>query len=116
MGRLLIGIILASVAMFAFGFAYWGPLNPLPYSAWKQTPNDAAAQSALRSHFPEEGTYFVPTVHQDQETLTERYHACLIAIVHLVSTEGKDPFDPAIMIKGFVLNLVVDITYHRPPR
>ena len=28
-------------------------------------------------------------------------------MVHLVSIEGKDPFDPAIMIKGFVLNLVV---------
>ena len=106
MGRMLIGIVLASVAMFAFGFAYWGATS-LPYSSWKETRDEAGAQAALRSHFPEEGTYFVPSMFQDQEVLEERYKDGPVAMIHLTSTGGGSPHDFTIMIKGVVLNLIL---------
>src|SRR5436309_1824864 len=60
MGRIILGVVLASVAMFFWGFLYWG-INPLPYQTWKKAPNDEAVQSALMATLPESGIYHVPT-------------------------------------------------------
>ena len=55
MKNLGIGIVLAAVAIFFWGFLYWG-LNPLPSGSWKQTNDDVAAGKALLEHFPESGS------------------------------------------------------------
>ena len=76
MKRCVIGIILATLAMYVWGFLYWGGANPFPYKAWKQTPDDVAAGKALLEHFPETGTYHMPGMNHDRygdETFVDPY-------------------------------------------
>lgn len=57
--KLAIGIVVTALALFVFGFLFWGA-NPLPYASWNETPNPLAAQAAVRTHFPQTGVYGVP--------------------------------------------------------
>jgi hypothetical protein len=104
--RLLLGIGLTTIVLYLWGMLYWG-LNPLPYKAWRQTPDDVAAQQALLQHFPQTGTYFVPGLNHDEATLNKLFAAGPIAFVHLTSREGRPVFDTGIMVKGFVLDFVI---------
>ena len=88
MKQLVIGIIVASIAVFMFGFLFWGA-SQLPYRSWKSTPDDVTARQALREHFPEVGTYYVPGMRHDDETLTELYEQGPLAFVHVTSTGGR---------------------------
>ena len=104
MKRLVSGILLATIAGFFWGFLYWGA-NPLPYSVWKQTNDDQAAQQALREHFPESGTYYLPGMYNDEETLSRLSEAGPVGFVH-ISLEGRPVMQPDTMIQGFLLILV----------
>ena len=101
-----LGVILAALAIFFWGFLYWG-LNPLPSSSWKQTQDDVAAGQALLEHFPEPGTYYLPGVYNDEETWMKLHAAGPVAFVHMTSPEGRPAQDWGVMIRGFVLYLVV---------
>ena len=107
MTRTILGIILATVACYFFGFLYWG-LNPLPYTSWKQTPNDEAAGQALLEHFPQNGTYYVPGMRHDEATLTRLHEAGPLAFVH-ITREGKPLMQSDVMAKGFLLTLVTTV-------
>ncbi len=104
MKRLVSGILLATIAAFFWGFLYWGA-NPLPYSVWKQTNDDQAAQQALREHFPESSTYYLPGMYNDEETLSRLSEAGPVGFVH-ISLEGRPVMQPDTMIQGFLLILV----------
>ncbi|MCG8592177.1 MAG: hypothetical protein MJE66_23030 [Proteobacteria bacterium] len=103
MRRMALGILLAALAGYFWGFVYWGA-NPLPYTAWRQAADDVAAGEALRLHFPEAGTYYVPAL--DRERTPELFEAGPVAVVHMLSIEGRPQADPGIMIRGFALVLV----------
>lgn len=96
-------ILLAAVAMYFWGFLYWG-ISPLPYQSWQQT-DDAAAQAALREHFPSPGTYFVPGMNHPEAELAALYAKGPIAMVHMASVDGRPIMDPAMMAIGFGLCL-----------
>ncbi|OHE86494.1 MAG: hypothetical protein A3G75_03770 [Verrucomicrobia bacterium RIFCSPLOWO2_12_FULL_64_8] len=59
MKRHVLAPALAALAMFFFGFLFWG-ISPLPKHVVKSTADAGAALQALRQHFPKSGTYFVP--------------------------------------------------------
>lgn len=104
MAKTLGGIVITTLVLYIWGFIYWG-ISPIPYESLKQTPSDTAAQVALREHFPESGTYLVPGTDHPDDELAQLFEAGPIATVHIVA-EGGPVMDPAIMIGGFVLNLV----------
>ncbi len=54
MKRLSLGVVLATLAVYAWGMLYWG-FNPLPYAAWQRTNDDVAAGQALLEQFPRSG-------------------------------------------------------------
>jgi hypothetical protein len=102
MKRTVLGVVLATLAMFVWGMVYWGA-NPLPYRVWKTAMNDETAQRLMREQFPEVGTYFVPSVRADPETLERRYQAGPVGFVHVTSM-GRPVHDPSIMTKGLLLD------------
>jgi hypothetical protein len=104
MRRTALGVALATLAMFVWGMIYWGA-NPLPYRAWKVAANDDDAQRALREHFPAVGTYVVPSLRADADSLARRYAAGPIAFVH-VTSPGRPVHDPSIMAKGLLLDFL----------
>ena len=67
MAKTLVGIIVTTLALFLWGYLYWG-ISPMPYNSLVQNADDAAVQEILRDAFPESGTYLVPgTVHGPDE-------------------------------------------------
>lgn len=106
MKRFVLGVFLAALAMYIWGLLYWGA-NPLPYTAWKRVPDEPAARAALLEHFPEDGTYYVPGMHHDNETLAALTEEGPVAFVHMLRREGRPMMDPTILVWGFVLYLAV---------
>ncbi len=104
MKRQIIGVVLATVAVYMWGFLYWGA-STIPYSAWQATNDDAAAGKALLEHFPVSGPYYVPRMYNDEETRTKLSDAGPAAFVH-IQREGRPAVDPSIMLNGFLLTLV----------
>ncbi len=60
-GRTLLGVVLAGIITFMWGFAFWGATTT-PYEAWKSANNDADAQARLAELFPESGYYGIPSM------------------------------------------------------
>ena len=106
--RTAFGCILAAILIFFWGFIYWG-LGPYPSLIWKQVADHEAASRALREHFPERGTYFLPGPVDDAKEHEARFERGPVAMVHMVHPQGHAMFDPSVMGQGFVLNLVVVI-------
>ncbi|QDT96452.1 hypothetical protein [Gimesia aquarii] len=108
MKRTVLGIIIAAIVLYVWGFIYWG-FGPYSTMIWKKSTDDVAAGKALLEYFPQNGTYFVPSFDQDQKTVETLYEAGPVAFVHMLSINGSSMADFSIMIKGFFLNLVVII-------
>jgi hypothetical protein len=108
MVRTALGVIVASIVIYAWGFAYWG-FGPYRTLIWKQAENDELAGQALTTHFTDRGTYFVPSFNADQQKTVELMEKGPVAMVHMLAPQGHPAFDPIVMGQGFVLNLVVVI-------
>lgn len=105
MRRLIIGSLLAAVAMFMWGFVFW-VASPVPGSVMKSVPDTPAAQAALRSAFPESGAYFIPDPDLPEDQLTALHEAGPLAFVHY-QAEGGPAMDPGVLISGFLHEWVV---------
>jgi len=104
MVRLVVGSMAASVAMFMYGFMYWG-VNTLPYATWKTVPDHEAAGQALLENFPESGMYFLPAMGLDADSRTKMYESGPVGFV-TIDRDGRPEFDSSVMAQGFILNLV----------
>jgi hypothetical protein len=111
MGRTLLGILSATVAVYLWGFIYWG-LNPLPYATWKKATDDRAAQSALREQFPEDGTYHVPSPALESSEQEALYQQGPVGFVHITAFSGRPMHDVGPMVNGFFLYLLVAASIH----
>ena len=104
MVRIIIGAVVAAVAMFVIGFIFFAtPLKNLALANLDDAPA-AAVQNALAANLPRTGTYAVPGV--DTPAQTNMYSRGPIATVHY-NTSGFGAEDPAALIKGFVFNIVI---------
>lgn len=99
-----IGVVLATVAAFMWGFLYWG-LASAPYSPLIPTSDDEAVQQVLRDTFPESGTYLIPSPQNDPELLAQLFEQGPMAMVY-IEREGHPMEDPAMMGNGFVVMLI----------
>ena len=105
MQKTILGILVATVVLYLWGFLYWG-VSTLPYSSWEQTANDTVAQQVLAEQFPESGTYFVPGVQNEVDQRTAMYSSGPTAFVH-IKHGAQTEVDPMVMLAGFIHNLVV---------
>ena len=106
MNRTILGIVLATIVLYFWGFLYWG-VNPLPYQSLRRTSDTAAAGEALKKFFPENGTYLFPGIFEDEAEAEKMYSAGPVGILHMTSVDGRPAFDPRIMLNGFVVNSLV---------
>ncbi len=97
----LVAVVLAGAAMFFWGFLYWGTTS-LPYTPWLKSADDMAAGAALKQHFPQSGTYFVPARRDDTKAMTKLAQQGPVAMVHIVPGGDTMP-NPMRMGMGFVL-------------
>lgn len=104
MGKTILGVFLANVAMFAFGAAFW--MSPIGKMAVGTAPDDAAAQAAIASAFPETGAYYVPG-NMEASGFADLHTKGPLALVTVNHASGVEPMAPAVFIGGFVHGLVV---------
>jgi hypothetical protein len=100
MKRLLIGTTVAAVALFLWGFLYWGA-SPVAWMIIGPVPDEAALQADLRETLPDAGAYLLPhPTNEDAETHAARAKAGPVAT--LLVHGGADPDDPTPFLGGFV--------------
>jgi hypothetical protein len=101
MKKFLLAPFLAALAMFFWGFLYYG-LSGIPYKALG-TVGDIGP--ALGQHFPADGTYILPDPRNSPETMAEQMNRGQLMTVH-IKKSGVKAMDGAVMGKGFLLEFV----------
>ena len=107
MKNLLIGSLLAAVAMFIFGAVYWS--SPLLGAGARDIDDDAAVQAVLRETFPETGIYWVPGAglyEKDPERYAALHEAGPVAMINIVQHPGS-PMGASTFVFGFLHQWVV---------
>ena len=98
MKRFLLAPFLAALAMFFWGFIYYG-LSGIPYKALG-TVGDISP--GLIQQFPGDGTYILPDPRNSPAVMTEQMNRGQLITVH-VKKSGVKAMDGAVMAKGFAL-------------
>lgn len=104
MKKMVLGVVIAAVVLYMWGFAYWG-FGPYRTMILKQPADSETVGQALSEQFTENGSYFIPAFGEDSEQFERLYASGPIALVHMISLEGRSATDFSIMINGFFLNL-----------
>ncbi|MDC1307106.1 hypothetical protein N8290_00715 [Pseudomonadales bacterium] len=104
MNRTVVGMITTTFVVFVYGFLFW-QVNSLPYEALQQTPDDVTAQAMLKEHFPRSGSYYIPGRQHSEADFNKLAEQGPVGFVH-IDIDGKPAFDPAIMVRGLVLNFL----------
>ena len=101
---LLLGSLLAAVALFVWGFLFWGMPIVQPIDSGV---DGAKAQAALKELLTHDGVYVVPE--PPGQEMTEGWKAMHrqgpIATI-FYRTRGMEPMAPTVFVLGFVHNLV----------
>jgi hypothetical protein len=104
--RTTVGVIVAALVLYIWGFLYWG-FGPYKTQIWKQSRDDVAAGNALREQFPANGTYLVPGFGNDAAKREDLSKKGPVVMVHMLAVGGMPGMDPSTLIFGFVLNVAV---------
>lgn len=98
MRSLVIGSIVAAVAMFLIGFAFYG--TPMMTLGWSEASPEvqAALQSALKA-LPHTGTYAIPS---DQTPEAAAAFAAGPVATIRYNSSGFAMMDPAVFAEGFI--------------
>lgn len=108
MKDLLLGSVIAAVALFLWGFVYWA-VSPLPYTALKAAADDAAAGQALLEHFPKSGTYYLPDPkNPDLDEMNNLHRQGPVAMVN-IDVDGSVPASPSVLLAGFAHMLMTTL-------
>jgi hypothetical protein len=103
MKKTMIGILLATVAMYIWGALYWS--SPFPYKIAGRVADDAAVGAVLKDAFPESGVYQIPGHYNERETIKSLMEAGPMATIH-IRKEGMKPMELSYMIIGLAHILV----------
>lgn len=104
--RLVIGSVVAAIALFFWGFVYWTKL-PFSGQVMKAMPGQESYMEQVKSAVTETGVYLIPG---GDEVLTEaaaaeRFREGPIATV-IYRREGSEPMPPTTFVYGFLHMLV----------
>jgi hypothetical protein len=100
---------LAALAVFIWGFLYWGGLQLLPYKALGSVEDESATALAIGKMFPTSGAYLLPSPLHGSDRMSELALRGPMVEVHIT----KEPFTSADMGKcmalGFLHMFVVSL-------
>jgi hypothetical protein len=101
--RTLIGIVVASVLMFVWGFIYWGIL-PVAGTVLKTMPNQESIVPVLESSIPSTGVYLIPVGADagEPDAATQERHARGPIATLVYTKEGGPMMPPSTMVKGYL--------------
>jgi hypothetical protein len=105
MSRVIVGSLIAAIAMFIIGFVFFASgLQRIATASLDDAPA-AAVQQALAANLPKTGTYFVPEA-EASSAQTVMFGQGPVATIHY-NVGGFPSMDPTALFGGFILNFVV---------
>ncbi len=108
MRDMVIGSVVAAIAMFLWGFLFWGVGLIDPFAHTNADAQQAVAK-ALQDKLPTDGVYFVPDrTLESPDAWAQSHTKGPIATVSIMKS-GADPMAASKLIAGFVHMLVATI-------
>lgn len=108
--RALLGILIASVLMFVWGFLYWG-LLPISSGVLKTLPNQDAIVPVLNDNIPATGVYMIPSgsdqTEPTQDVLDRHLRGPVATLIF--QKEGGPMMPPSTLLKGYLHMLVATV-------
>ena len=101
-GKFVLGIVLATVAVFVWGAIFW--MNPLPNRLFRETGADEAMMDMMRENMAEDGVYMLPSSHLPKADMERLYAKGPIAMIYY-RTEGMT----GMSLKSLVMSLLHDL-------
>lgn len=108
MRDMLIGSFVAALAMFVWGFIFWGVglIDPFAHTS---VESQATLSKAASDNLPSNGVYFIPDrTLEDPEAWAETHKKGPIVTVSILKT-GADPMAASKLVMGFVHMLFVTV-------
>ncbi|MEM8933028.1 MAG: hypothetical protein AAGE94_17715 [Acidobacteriota bacterium] len=102
MRNLLVASLLASIALFVWGFVFW-PLTESHVTG--HAVDEDALRAALQEQLPATGTYFLPSP-QDGIDIWHRRHVEGPITVIRHRAEGVEPITPSFFLRGWLFLFV----------
>ena len=102
-GKFFLGVILAFVAVFVWGAAFW--MNPLPNRMFRETGADAEFQALMKENLPEDGLYMIPSSHTERDEMLAAYAQGPVAMVFYHSG-GMSEMNTSAMMLSALHNLL----------
>jgi hypothetical protein len=98
----LIGIVLAAVVMFFWGFLFW-TVSPLPKRIMKTAPDEMALAQGLGAQLKDSGVYILPGMRErePESEYASRVKAGPLAWV-IFRREGTEPLGATTFAAGFL--------------
>jgi hypothetical protein len=101
-GRLMLGILLATLAIFVWGAAFW--MNPLPNRLFRETGADVAIQDLMKENMAEDGLYMLPSSHLEKAEMNRLYSRGPIAMI-FYHREGISGMNMSSLVTSLFHNL-----------
>lgn len=105
--RRLLACPLAALAVFVWGFLFWG-LSADAIGLYRKAPDDAGLGKTLSDTLREDGVYFVPGNMEDTAAWRALHQAGPLAMVHF-RRAGADPMEMGLFLAGFLHSLIVAV-------
>lgn len=113
--RILVGSLVAALAMFAWGFVFWTVLVPAP-RVFGEALDEPALSEALVTYLPVTDVYFIPEWQADRAVLESRFGTGPVATIFF-RREGVDAMSPRTFALGYLQMLaaclVAAVLLHR---
>lgn len=105
MKKLILGSVLAAVAMFFWGFLYWAAF-PFTYRIMAPAPNEQALAKSIGDALPASGVYMLPHPKGGSEdVVAKRFQAGPLVQIN-IQKQGTAPVQGSVFFWGFVHMLV----------
>lgn len=98
--RFLIGVVVASVALFFWGFIFW-TVSPYPKTVMKSPPNQEAFRQALLTNFEEDGVYLIPGMGDPEDPEFAKLQEAGPIATLMFRREGTPPMS-TVMLNGYL--------------
>jgi hypothetical protein len=108
MKKFVLAPALAALAMFVWGFLYWGAPHHLPYQTLGRVDDESATALALGKLFPTTGAYLLPSPTLAEDKLAPLVQRGPSAQVY-ITKEGMALMDPALLLKGYLHMFVLAV-------
>jgi hypothetical protein len=109
MKKFIVAPLLAAVAMFVWGFIYWGAPHLVPYRALSTVSDPDATTLTVEKLFPASGTYLLPSPLLGEEKMSALARRSPSVEIHLTKESFVSSEMGKVMVGDFIYVFVFSL-------